>query len=145
MWGRYCVVFVACHSELFCVGGMEHSDSESDFELHGVDPVVDGFSDDFSQTSSEEQLGKRPTVMMWIVAMTPMVQTFMMLMMCNLLMMPLKLKTKVLGKNENGELKQILRSAFVCVDIFMNVKTRRQLFANSRFNQNKCVSTWHKT
>ena len=42
------MVFVACHSELFCFGGMEHSDSESDFELHEVDPVVDGFSDDFS-------------------------------------------------------------------------------------------------
>ena len=48
------MVFVACHSELFCVGGMEHSDSESDFELHEVDPLVDGFSDDFSETSSEE-------------------------------------------------------------------------------------------
>ena len=48
------MVFVACHSELFCVGGMEHSDSESDFELHEVDPVVHGFSDDFSETSSEE-------------------------------------------------------------------------------------------
>ena len=35
-------------------GSMEHSDSESDFELHEVDPVVDGFSDDFSETSSEE-------------------------------------------------------------------------------------------
>ena len=45
---------VACHSVLFCVGGMEHSDSESNFELHEVDPVVDGFSDDFSETSSEE-------------------------------------------------------------------------------------------
>ena len=42
------MVFVACHSVLFCVGGMEHSDSESDFELHEVDPMVDGFSDDFS-------------------------------------------------------------------------------------------------
>ena len=47
--------FAACHSVLFCVGGMEQSDSESDFELHEVDPVVDGFSDDFSQTTSEEQ------------------------------------------------------------------------------------------
>ena len=89
-------------------------------------------------------VGKRLTVMMWTVAMTLMVQTFMMLMTCNPLMMPLKLKTKVLGKNEIGELKQILRSAFVCVDIFMNVKTRRQLLANSKLSQNKCASTWHK-
>ena len=49
------MVFVPCHSQLFCVGGMEHSDSESNFKLYEVDPVVDGFSEDFSETSSEEQ------------------------------------------------------------------------------------------
>ena len=48
------MVFVAC--QLFCVGSMEHSDSESDFELHEVDRVVDGFSDDFSETSSDRLL-----------------------------------------------------------------------------------------
>ena len=89
-------------------------------------------------------VGKRPTLMIWTVAMTPMVQTFMMLMTCNTLMIPLKLKTKVLGKNDNGEPKQILRSAFVCVNIFMNAKTRRQLLASSKFSQNKYMSTWHK-
>ena len=55
-WGGGCsMFFFACHSVLFCVGCMEHSDSESDFELHEVDPVVDGFSDDFLETTSEEQ------------------------------------------------------------------------------------------
>ena len=48
------MVFVACYSQLFRVGGMEHSHSGSDFELQEVDPVVDGFSDDISETSSEE-------------------------------------------------------------------------------------------
>ena len=89
-------------------------------------------------------LGKRPTVMMWTVAMTLMVQTFIMLMTCNPLRILLKLETKVLGKTENGKLKQILPSAFVCVDIFLNPKTRRQLLANSKFSQNTCLSTWHK-
>jgi hypothetical protein len=37
---------------------MDHSDSESDFELHAVDPVHDSFSDDPSETSSEEHEGE---------------------------------------------------------------------------------------
>ena len=49
--GRCCAVFVACHSEVFCVGNMEHSDSEFNFELHEVDLVVDWFSDDSFETS----------------------------------------------------------------------------------------------
>ena len=34
---------------------MEHSDSESDLELHAVDPVHDGFSDEPSEMASEER------------------------------------------------------------------------------------------
>ena len=105
--------FFACHSVFFCVGGMEHSDLESDFELQEVD--LDGFSNDCFETTSEvlrssrnATVGKRVTVMMWRVAMTLMVRTFMMLMTCNGRMMLVKLITKVPEKNENGEQKQIL-------------------------------------
>ena len=37
---------------------MDHLDSESDFELPAVAPVHDGFSDDPSETFSEEHEGK---------------------------------------------------------------------------------------
>ena len=37
------MLFFACHSVLICVCCMEHSDSESDFELHQVDPDLTAF------------------------------------------------------------------------------------------------------
>ena len=48
-------VLVTFHSALLSVGSMEHSDSESDFELQRVDPGLDGLSDEPSETSLEEQ------------------------------------------------------------------------------------------
>ena len=38
--------FFACRSVLICVGCMERSDSESDFELHEVYPGLDGLSEE---------------------------------------------------------------------------------------------------
>ena len=44
----------SCHSLLVCVGRMEHSDSDSDFELQEVHLGLDGLSDENSDTFSEE-------------------------------------------------------------------------------------------
>ena len=44
----------ACDLVLLCVGFMGDSDSESDFELHTVHTVEDGFSDPPSDVPSEE-------------------------------------------------------------------------------------------
>ena len=43
-----------CLLSLF-VGCMEHSDSESDFELQAVDPGLADLSDELSETASEEE------------------------------------------------------------------------------------------
>ena len=44
----------ACYLVLLCVGSMGDSDSESDFELHAVKTLEDGFSDPPSDVPSEE-------------------------------------------------------------------------------------------
>ena len=70
-----------------------------------------------------------------------MAWTLLMRMVCSKLRMMVKQTTKA-TRGENGELKQILLSACVCVDIFMSVKTKRRLLGNLKFSRNKYVTTW---
>ena len=45
-----------CRSVLVCVSCMEHSDSESDFELQEAGSRLDGLADEPPDTSSEESV-----------------------------------------------------------------------------------------
>ena len=83
-------------------------------------------------------------LMMAMQALMTLMQTLMTLMQTLLILLLYLLRptTKVLGKKGNDVDKQIWVSAYVCVVIFMHVKTRGQQLNNLEFNRNRCVITW---
>ena len=142
------MVFVACHLELFCVGGKEQSDSDSDFELHEVDPVVDGFSNAFSETSSEEHQERdsgqeadnddvdsgNDSNGAYIHGADDAQHAD----------DAAVAESKGTGKKQKRRAETDLAPRLRVCRHFHECKTRRQLLASSEFSHNKCMSTWHK-